>query len=95
MHAHAGVSSVSLEGADKDQVVVIGEEVDSVFLARALRKKSYHAEIMKVEEVKDKDKEKEKEKEKAEEILRWCYGAYPPCPPSVVYDPYDRNCIIL
>ena len=103
MHAHAGVSLVSLEGADKDQIVVIGEGVDSVCLAMALRKKSYHAEIMNVEEVKDKDKEKEESKPEESEPqdplpplpLPCGYGHYPPCPPCVVYDPYGSNCIIL
>ncbi|KAJ6313802.1 hypothetical protein OIU78_017445 [Salix suchowensis] len=39
----SGVTSVALEGADKDQIVVVGEEVDSVKLARSLRKKVGHA----------------------------------------------------
>ncbi|KAF7816020.1 putative S-adenosyl-L-methionine-dependent methyltransferase [Senna tora] len=34
-----GVSSVAIEGGDKDEVVVIGDEVDSVCLANSLRKK--------------------------------------------------------
>ncbi|KAJ7963507.1 putative Heavy metal transport/detoxification superfamily protein [Quillaja saponaria] len=47
-----GVSSVSIEGKDKDEVVVVGEEVDSVCLAMKLRKKLGHARIVSVQEVK-------------------------------------------
>ncbi|KAJ7963511.1 Heavy metal transport/detoxification protein [Quillaja saponaria] len=47
-----GVSSVSIEGKDKDEVVVVGEEVDSVCLAMTLRKKLGHARIVSVQEVK-------------------------------------------
>ncbi|KAJ6301386.1 hypothetical protein OIU77_015654 [Salix suchowensis] len=54
----SGVTSVALEGADKDQIVVVGEEVDSVKLARSLRKKVGHASLMSVQEEKDKEKEK-------------------------------------
>jgi hypothetical protein len=47
-------NSVAIEGSDKDQLVVVGESVDSANLTRSLRKKLCHAEIMKVEEVKPK-----------------------------------------
>ncbi|KAF7831235.1 heavy metal-associated isoprenylated plant protein 47-like [Senna tora] len=41
-----GVSSVSIGGGDKDQVVVIGDGVDSVSLAKVLRKKFRHVSIV-------------------------------------------------
>jgi len=75
MDAHAGVSSVALEGNDKDKLVVIGEQVDSVSLVRALRKKFKHAIIETVEAVKDQKKEEEK-------LPPW--GWYPPGPPTWV-----------
>ncbi|KAB5521959.1 hypothetical protein DKX38_026278 [Salix brachista] len=53
-----GVTSVALDGADKDQIVVVGEEVDSVKLARSLGKKVGHASLMSVQEEKEKEKEK-------------------------------------
>ncbi|KAJ7963504.1 Heavy metal transport/detoxification protein [Quillaja saponaria] len=45
------VGSVSIEGKDKDEVVVVGDEVDSVCLAKTPRKKSRHAKIVSVQEV--------------------------------------------
>lgn len=50
MH-YAGVSSVAL-GAEKDRVVVTGEEVDAFKLAKSLRKKFKTADILTVAEVK-------------------------------------------
>ncbi|KAB1200720.1 hypothetical protein CJ030_MR7G001382 [Morella rubra] len=60
--AKTGVTSMAIEGSDKDQLVLIGEDVDSVNLTRSLRKKLRHATILKVEEVKEKGKDKDQEK---------------------------------
>nr|XP_011461591.1 PREDICTED: uncharacterized protein LOC105350640 isoform X2 [Fragaria vesca subsp. vesca] len=57
-----GVSNVSVE-ADKDQIVVIGVGIDSVCLAKSLRKKLKYAVIVSVEEVKPKEEEKKPEVE--------------------------------
>jgi hypothetical protein len=46
--ATGGVDSVSLAGDARDQVVVVGDDVDSVKLASALRKKVGPAEIVQV-----------------------------------------------
>ncbi|KAL6203652.1 hypothetical protein ACLB2K_027352 [Fragaria x ananassa] len=54
-----GVSNVSVE-ADKDQVVVIGVGIDSVCLAKSLRKKLSYAVIVSVEEVKEPEEKKPK-----------------------------------
>uniref|UniRef100_A0A2N9HGP6 HMA domain-containing protein n=1 Tax=Fagus sylvatica TaxID=28930 RepID=A0A2N9HGP6_FAGSY len=51
-----GVNSVAIEGSDKDQLVVIGEGVDSANLTCSLRKKLCHATLLSVEEVKEKKK---------------------------------------
>ncbi|XP_062170130.1 heavy metal-associated isoprenylated plant protein 47-like isoform X1 [Alnus glutinosa] len=56
-----GVASVALEGQDRDQVVVIGNEVDVSCLTSSLRKKVGHATIVSVEEVKPKSDDKKKE----------------------------------
>ncbi|XP_043693220.1 disease resistance protein Pik-1-like, partial [Telopea speciosissima] len=58
-----GVEEVKLEGDEKDKVVVIGENVDSIRLAKCLRKKVGHTQILTLDEVKKSDDEK-KEKEK-------------------------------
>ncbi|KAL6315197.1 hypothetical protein AAG906_037429 [Vitis piasezkii] len=49
-----GVISVAIEGAEKDQVVVIGDGVDSASLTHCLRKKLRYATLVRVEEVKEK-----------------------------------------
>ncbi|KAK4280285.1 hypothetical protein QN277_011927 [Acacia crassicarpa] len=61
-----GVTQVSIEGNDKDRVVVIGEDVDTVCLGRMLRKKFRGVTVLTVEEVKPPKPPKDKEKEKGE-----------------------------
>ncbi|GMY30792.1 heavy metal-associated isoprenylated plant protein 47-like [Fagus crenata] len=97
-----GVNSVAIEGSDKDQLVVIGEGVDSANLTCSLRKKLCHATLLSVEEVKEKkaeEKPKPPENPKPNCIccpqIPVCYQ-YPPFPMSceVVYDP-SPSCIIM
>ncbi|XP_008218443.1 PREDICTED: uncharacterized protein LOC103318786 [Prunus mume] len=70
-----GVSKVSIEGADKDHIEVIGDGVDSVCLTSLLRKKLGFATIVKVEEVKEAKADKKEEKPTGPP----CYVQY--CPP--------------
>jgi CO dehydrogenase/acetyl-CoA synthase beta subunit len=93
---------VALEAA-KDQIVVIGEEVDSVKLAKSLRKKVGHAVLMSVQEEKEKEKEKEKDKEKEKEKEKdkdekkgalYCYPQ-PALPYAVVCESNPDNCTVL
>uniref|UniRef100_A0A7N2M8N3 HMA domain-containing protein n=1 Tax=Quercus lobata TaxID=97700 RepID=A0A7N2M8N3_QUELO len=63
----SGVNSVAIEGSDRDQLVVIGEGVDSANLTCSLRKKLCYAALLSVEEVKAKPKPEEKPKPKPEE----------------------------
>ncbi|XP_068644026.1 heavy metal-associated isoprenylated plant protein 46-like [Aristolochia californica] len=53
-----GVISVGIEGKDKDQMVVIGEEVDVVGLTRLVRKKMCFAELVSVSVIEEKKEEK-------------------------------------
>ncbi|KAL6322735.1 hypothetical protein AAG906_015421 [Vitis piasezkii] len=53
-----GVESIALEGEDKNQIVVIGDNVDSVKLTCLLRKKIGPAELLSVSPV-DEKKQKE------------------------------------
>lgn len=104
---HIGVMSVSLQGQDKDQVVVIGERVDAACLTNTLRKKVGYARLETVEEVKDKPAEKKKEDDKKKEDKKdpppfQCIMPPPCCPPQfesygVVYEPYGSqpNCTIM
>ncbi|KAG6416801.1 hypothetical protein SASPL_124241 [Salvia splendens] len=50
-----GVESAALSGAEKDQVVVVGESIDAVELTRQLRKGVAHAELVSVGEDKKED----------------------------------------
>ncbi|XP_020422558.1 uncharacterized protein LOC18773741 isoform X1 [Prunus persica] len=98
--AHAGVSKVSIEGADKDHIEVIGDGVDSVCLTRLLRKKLRSATIVKVEEVKEAkaDTKEEKPTPPVQCISSASYCA-PQCP-SMYYGvvceyPEPNNCSIM
>jgi CO dehydrogenase/acetyl-CoA synthase beta subunit len=80
---------------------VIGEEVDSVKLAKSLRKKVGHAVLMSVQEEKEKEKEKEKDKEKEKEKDKdekkgalYCYPQ-PALPYAVVCESNPDNCTVL
>ncbi|KAK8579094.1 hypothetical protein V6N12_069427 [Hibiscus sabdariffa] len=64
-----GVTSVALEGAEKDKLVIIGDGVDAACLTEALRKKLCHASIEIVEEV--KEPKPEKKEDKKELIICW------------------------
>jgi len=58
------VISVAVQGKDKDEIVVVGNEVDSAGLCTALRKKVGYAVLISVEEVKDPKPEEKKPEEK-------------------------------
>ncbi|KAG6790336.1 hypothetical protein POTOM_006485 [Populus tomentosa] len=73
-----GVNSVGIEGTGK--VVVIGDEVDSVKLARALRKKFGHVMIVSVKEEKEEKKKEEKDE------LYWPYNYSHHYPAPLVYE---------
>ncbi|WJX29824.1 hypothetical protein P8452_18426 [Trifolium repens] len=77
-----GVTSVSLEGDDKDRVSVAGDNVDIICLANHLKKKFNSVTILSAEEVKkpksaeekkkEEDKKKEEENKKMIEACRSC-----------------------
>ncbi|KAL7186806.1 hypothetical protein ACSBR2_028516 [Camellia fascicularis] len=57
-----GVTSVAIKGDSRDQVEVIGEDIDSVKLTKSIRRKvSKHASIESVEAVKPKAEEKKED----------------------------------
>ncbi|KAJ8629720.1 hypothetical protein MRB53_023043 [Persea americana] len=82
--ASHGATSVAIEGKEQDQVVVIGDEIDSTCLVKRLRKNVGCTNIVTIEEVKPKQEKKEEKKvekkdEKKEEKPRCqphCHG-YP------------------
>lgn len=102
---YIGVISVSIEGTDRDQVVVIGEGVDAACLTRTLRKKVCYARLDTVEEVKDKPKDedgKKKEDEEKKDPPPCTWINNPPCYQNqvgmctVVYDdPCRSPCTIM
>nr|XP_028956338.1 heavy metal-associated isoprenylated plant protein 47-like [Malus domestica] len=82
-----GVSTVSIE-VEKEHVVVIGDGVDAVDLAKSLKKKFGFATIISVEEV-GKPEEVEKPEEQPAEPIQWSssYINYPQYPAVQYY--YD------
>ncbi|KAK9268971.1 hypothetical protein L1049_000738 [Liquidambar formosana] len=82
------VSSVEIQGADKDELVVIGERVDSVGLTNLLRKKVGYAAIVKVEEMKAKEEPKKEVEVNPTPI---CYTV----PSIVYYEPNQSGCSIM
>ncbi|KAK4575572.1 hypothetical protein RGQ29_026506 [Quercus rubra] len=93
-----GVISVAVEGADKDQLVVIGEGVDSANLTCSLRKKLCYATLLGVEEVKEKEKEADPVTSKHGCIQLPVCLQYPPYPTFyevAVYDPSPSYCYIM
>ncbi|TVU29515.1 hypothetical protein EJB05_21085 [Eragrostis curvula] len=92
--ATGGVDSVELAGDAKDQVVVVGEGVDSIKLTSALRKKVGPAQLVQVGEAKKKE---EKKPDAVVAEYPWHYY-YPPHgqPVSVVYEQRpDNTCSIM
>ncbi|KAL4618464.1 hypothetical protein ACB092_06G012500 [Castanea dentata] len=101
-----GVISVAVQGADRDQLVVIGEGVDSANLTCSLRKKLCYATLLGVEEVKEPVKPKPPKEEKPSTSSTCSTGCiqlpvcpqYPPYPTFyevAVYDPSPSYCYIM
>ncbi|MED6214786.1 hypothetical protein PIB30_106705, partial [Stylosanthes scabra] len=99
-----GVSSVALEGDERDTLVVTGE-VDAVCLARVLRKKFKCVNLVSVQELKKKnndDKYNQDNNNHNHNNNNMCY--YPPLPSAPPigpyyhypnnYDPTPKNCSI-
>lgn len=80
-------------GGDKDQLVVIGEDVDSVKLTRCLRKKLRYAILLSVEEEKKEEKKKEKKEEGKICILPWPPTTY--CQYPIYCDDPPPFCFIM
>lgn len=77
-----GVTAVSIEGEEKDRVVVTGDNVDTVCLANKLKKKFRCIIILSIEEVKKpKPEEKKKEEEKPKPACCSVICLPPPCNP--------------
>ncbi|KAK7847089.1 heavy metal-associated isoprenylated plant protein 47 [Quercus suber] len=89
-----GVNSVALEGSDRDQLVVIGEGVDSANWTCSLRKKLCYAALWSVDEVKADKKPEEKpipevqRPNKPESTSSTCSCGCPQLPICPQYAPY-------
>ncbi|KAK1310452.1 hypothetical protein QJS10_CPA08g01866 [Acorus calamus] len=90
--AAPGVLSAALEGDDKSKVVVIGEGIDCIALAKLLKKKLDYVEILTVSAVDEKDKEKDSKNI----YSTWPYQVV--MPQSYMYQPpayQDPYCCIM
>ncbi|KAK3154486.1 hypothetical protein QOZ80_2BG0191070 [Eleusine coracana subsp. coracana] len=85
--ATGGVDSVALAGDAKDQVVVVDDNVDSIKLTSALRKKVGPAQLVHVADAAKKKEEEKKPTIVAAPEYQWCY----PQPANVVYE-YGHYC---
>ncbi|XP_074331742.1 heavy metal-associated isoprenylated plant protein 47-like [Apium graveolens] len=89
-----GVESVALTGDDRDQIVVIGEGIDTVELAKLLRKKVGCADLLSVGPAKEEKKEDKKACEVPGVPLvcgsQPCYYNYNPYPAVYSYDCVDQ-----
>ena len=88
------MESVSLQGEDSSQIVVVGDDIDSVNLTSLLRKKVGFAELTSVSPVSTEEKPKQETKpsESGIQSMIWpTYQAGVPCyyQPSVPYYAYD------
>ncbi|KAM4080699.1 hypothetical protein ACJW30_11G037500 [Castanea mollissima] len=102
-----GVESVSLQGEDSSQIVVVGDNIDSVILASLLRKKVGFAELTSVSPVStegEKPKQETKPSESGIQSMVWpTYQAgvpyyYQPGAPYYAYEVagYNQNsCTIM
>ncbi|GLU24007.1 hypothetical protein SLE2022_399790 [Rubroshorea leprosula] len=92
-----GVSSLAIEGTDRDQVVVTGDGIDSANLTRTLRKKVGFVTILSVQKVEDKVEAKVEEKTKPPIPSSYCQYLQCTTPTfhQVVYDPTPSICPIM
>lgn len=90
----AGVEAVALKGDEKDQIEVIGEGIDTVELAKSLRKYVGRADVVSVGPFKEEKKE-EKKDEKKDPVPLYYFGYT--CPPApCYYEPCrDPSCSIM
>ncbi|KMZ69777.1 hypothetical protein ZOSMA_207G00190 [Zostera marina] len=65
-----GVESVTLEGTLRDEIVLIGEDVDVPCLTKRLRDKFGHASIVTIEDKEKLEKEEDEKKKKEEDELK-------------------------
>ncbi|XP_037471200.1 heavy metal-associated isoprenylated plant protein 12-like [Triticum dicoccoides] len=75
----AGVTSMAITGAARDQLEVVSDGVDPVCLVSCLRKKLGHTHIIKVEQVKKPEEKKKDEPKPAMPV--------PVYPPAYYYQP--------
>ncbi|TVU29518.1 hypothetical protein EJB05_21088 [Eragrostis curvula] len=84
--ATGGVDSVALAGDAKDQVVVVGDGVDSVKLTSALRKKVGPSQLLQVADAGKKKEEEKKPVITATAAVVPSYYQYYQQPANVVYE---------
>ena len=97
------MESVSLQGEDNSQIVVVGDDIDSVNLTSLLRKKVGFAELTSVSPVSTEEEKRKQEAKPSEYGVPYYYqpGApyyYQPGAPYYVYEVagYNQNsCTIM
>ncbi|XP_059284118.1 heavy metal-associated isoprenylated plant protein 16-like [Lycium ferocissimum] len=96
-----GVESAAITGDEKNQLEVVGEQIDSVKLTSVLRKSLGQAELVSVGPAGGGDKKKDDKKPEVAAIVTHpqpalYYYTYPQYPVYQVTDSYDQsNCSIM
>ncbi|KAL8507900.1 hypothetical protein ACS0TY_018447 [Phlomoides rotata] len=93
----SGVESAALSGADKDQVVVVGEDIDVVALTRQLRKNLSFTELVSVgEDKKDPPAAAKVEAPTPQPMVVWSYPPhYNGYPVHEMMAPPQESCTIM
>jgi hypothetical protein len=86
-----GVDSVSIAGDAKDQVVVVGDSVDSVKLTSVLRKKVGRAHLVQVADAAEKKEEQKKPAAATTPAYQQFYCHYPASQPATVVYEYPAT----
>lgn len=100
---HVGVESVAIKGDNKDKLEVIGNEIDTVQLAKSLRKNVGSADLISVGPAKDDKKDDLKKPcfvygPNSYPYNYYCYGSQVPSyqPVYEVRDSYhEPNCSVM
>ncbi|XLV03298.1 hypothetical protein S245_017635 [Arachis hypogaea] len=89
-----GVSSVALEGDDRDQLVVTGK-VDAVCLVKVLRKKFKCVNLVSVQELKENDDNKRKQHNNNNCVCYYTTPSVPYCYYPVSYNSDPSPSVII
>ncbi|KAM5585325.1 heavy metal-associated isoprenylated plant protein 47 [Rosa sericea] len=91
-----GVKSVAFKGARRDQIEIIGDDVDAAGLTGLLRKKLGYADLVSLEEITETKVDKEEKKPSPDSCpIRGRRGCHHHEMELHIYDPPSGGCTIM